>query len=258
MRKAFIALACAGSLFFAFAHGGGVGGFNTEDAGIVGNRELEITLTGDMDIAYNEDASVGTGLGLAYGVGGRFQIGVDNSWSVHKSDLKDYAFSTPEFSLKFAVIPQIFAIKTYTASGANRTIFGGDLVYTLNLPSETALSFNAGFKSDQRTAFKSWRNVNGSWVEVEPTFGRNLSVNRRESFTYAFSAIQNFDHFFVGAELFGVAYKDIDDDAKKPEWQFGLGYDFHALTVSLGFGGSFVCSDDLALSLGFTFNVGRN
>jgi hypothetical protein len=255
MKKTFIALCVAGSMFCAMAHGGGVGGFKTEDAGLVENRHLEITLTGNTD--FIGTGHYGAGLGLVYGIGNRFQIGIDNSWSVHKDDLGDYAFDVPEISMKFAIIPQILAAKTFISPGAYRTVFGGLMAYSLNLPSETVFNFNTGFEVFQRTT--PWKFEEGKWSTTGLGDGQVLYHSNDEAFTYSFSVIQNINHFFVGAELFGSAHKDMDDDAKKPEWQLGAGYDLlHTVVISLGFGGSFVSNDDLHLTLGFTFNIGGN
>lgn len=221
MKKAFIALVCAGSLVFA-GHP-----FNTDDAGVVGDRETEIEVSVGTD--FIEDGDFGAGVGLTYGIADRFHIGIGNGWRINKNDKDDRGFETPELGMKFVLVPDIFAVKA--SSALNGDGFAGFLLYTGTIESsQTGFNVNAGFES------------NGG---------------EENAFAYAFSVVQPINSFFVGGELFGSAFKDMEDDDKKPFWQLGLGYDFdNPLTLSLGFGGSFVTNDDLNITLGLTIVLG--
>jgi len=243
MKKALAALGILGSMFVAFGHGGG-GVFNTDDASVVCNKEFEIGITGVVELP--EHGEVGANLGITYGIGDRFQIGIENGFYVNKEHTDEYYFSNPELSLKFTLIEDVFAMKTFLTPGANSLEFGGMLIYSLEIPSFTKFNFNAGFESEQGAVEEQEQHG-----EEEHGHGSN-----HKAFTYSFSVIQPINKFFLGAELFGEAFKDIDDDEKKPNWRVGAGYNFDTIILSLGFGGSFVSNDDLKLKLGLTFFFG--
>lgn len=223
MKKIFLVFCCAGFVFFAQAGHP----FNTLGSVLVGDGEVEIETSVETDFV--EDGDLGIGAGIIYGIGERFNIGLGNGWTVNKKDTDKRGFETPELFMQFALIPDVLSIAGYSVIAGSD--FGSVLIYTLALKSDTELNFNTGFNKCRDED--------------------NSEVN---SFAYAFSVIQPINSLFVGAEVFGVAYKDMEE---KPSWQIGLGYEFkNSSVVSLGFGGSFDTNDDLSITLGFTFVLG--
>ena len=219
MKKAFLAFCCAGFAFVAQAGHP----FNTLGSVLVGDGEVEVIASAGTDFSGGGDVDVD--VGITYGIGERFNIGLENAWAINKKDKDTRGFDTPGLFMQFSLIPDVLSIAG--SSALNGGEFGSALVYTLALESETELNFNAGFES------------NG---------------NDENAFSYSFSVIQAIQSLFVGAEIYGSAYKDTED---KPFWQIGVGYGFeNSLILSVGFGGSFKTNDDLAITLGCTFVFG--
>jgi hypothetical protein len=219
MKKAFLAFCCAGFAFVAQAGHP----FNTLGSVLVGDGEVEVIGSAGTDFLGDGDG--GIDVGITYGIGERFNIGLENGWAVNKKDTDDRGFGTPGLFMQFSLIPDVLSIAG--SSALNGSEFGSAVVYTLALESETELNFNAGFEGD----------------------GAGYSA-----FSYSFSAIQSIESLFFGAEIYGSAYKDTEE---RPYWQIGVGYGFeNSLIVSLGFGGSFKTKDDLAITLGCTFVFG--
>jgi len=227
MKKAFIALMCTGTLFFAAAHP-----FHTNGAVILGDREAEVSIWGGTDFVENRTGDVG--VGMYYGIGDRFQIGFENFWfDRHIGDDRFHGFVAPHVSMKMAIRPDFIAIKA--ASALDGSEFSGLIGYSFELKNAgTEFNFDLGFVSG---GFES------------------------NAFAWAYSIVQPINNFFVGAEVFGEAAKGWDKDDKKPNWQIGLGHTFtrkREHIFSLGFGGSFVCKDDLFITAGVTKFFGSN
>lgn len=217
MKKAFIALLCAGTLVFA-QHP-----FNTDGAVLLDDREAEVEISGGSDFVSERTGNVK--IGLAYGIGNRFQIGMNNYWYDYESSSN---FAAPDLTMKLSIRPDFIAIKA--VSSLNAEEFGGFLLYTIKLKKmQTALNFDVGFVSDGA---------------------------EKNAFSWNYSIVQPLSKSFFGAEIYGAVDKDWDKDAKKPLWQIGLGHNFGKKRMehiaSIGFGGSFVSNDDLYITLGVT------
>lgn len=228
MKKALVVLVFAGSVFLAMGHP-----FVTNGGGILSNGETEIELAAKTDFIGEGTGDVN--LNLSYGVSDRFQIGIENFWYGKKSDHSDKGFLTPELTMKFSIRPDMFAIKA--TSSLNGETFGGYLLWTNTmklLNRKMDFSYDLGFVSDG---------------------------DDKNAFEWTYSIVNASDTWFCGAEMYGKAAKWLRKDEKKPFWQIGGGYIFanmrRPLTISLGFGGSFVSNDDLNISLGFTRVLGK-
>ena len=220
--KAFIALACAGNMFFAVGHP-----FLTNGASVLGDNETEVELSARTDFV--KEGYGGVGFSLGYGIGDRFQIGMGSAWYANKDVRSDRGFEIPDLSMKFLIRPDFVAIKAHSALNAEE--FGALMLYTLKLKEiQTELNLDLGFVSD----------------------GAEENV-----FAWAYSIVQPINNLFVGAEIYGKSAGFMEKDAKKPHWQVGLGHKIFSRkthTVSLGFGGSFVSNDDLYVTLAMTYS----
>lgn len=218
MKRMFIMLLCAGSLFLAAADHP----FNTNGAVLLKNREAAVEISGGSD--FIKDRTGNVKISVDYGIGDRFQIGMDNFWF----DTKDSnSFSAPELKMKLSIRPDFIAIKVNSLLNAKE--FGGFLLYTIKLKkSATTLNFDLGFESD------------GS---------------EDGSFAWKYSIYQPINELFFGAEVYGNVADWMEKDDKKPLWQVGFGHKIFRKklhTVSVGFGGSFVTKDDLYATIGVT------
>ena len=223
MKKVIIlllaALVCA-----AFAHP-----FAVKSAELLGNDQVEVSTI--LGTGFVEGSDIAIENDLTYGAGERFNITISNLWTVNNVDEKDRGFGAPVIGTRFGLIPDVLAIDAHSA--INGGTWGGDLIYTLALESETKFNFNIGFANDGDDVF-----------------------------TYGFAFIQPINSMFIGAELFGKAFDGMSDDEVVGEntfWNFGLGYNLSdTKTLSLGLGGDFDSNSALRLSLGFTFVLGGN
>lgn len=225
MKKALVVLVFAGSIFLAIGHP-----FVTNGGGILGNGETEVELSAGTDFVGEGIGMVG--LNLSYGIGDRFQIGMENFWYGKKDNHSDHGFLTPDVTMKFSIMPEMFAVKA--TSSLNGESFGGFLLYTMKMRKmEIDLNLDLGFVS------------NGSG---------------EDAFAWAYSIVKPINSWFVGAEIYGETADWMENDDRNPLWQIGGGYTFtkmrRPLTASIGFGGSFVTNDDLNITLGFTRVMG--
>jgi hypothetical protein len=225
MKKVIIlllaALVCA-----AFAHP-----FAVKSAELLGNDQVEVSTV--LGTGFVEGSDIAIENDLTYGAGERFNITISNLWTVNNVDEKDRGFGAPVIGTRFGLIPDVLAIDAHSA--INGGTWGGDLIYTLALESETKFNFNAGFASN--------------------LFGG-------DAFTYGFAFIQPISSMLIGAEILGYVFDGMSDAELGGEytfWNFGLGYNLSdTKTLSLGLSGDFDSNSALTLSLGFTFVLGGN
>lgn len=224
MKKALMFLLCAGTVFLVMAEHP----FETSGAVFLGDREFEVEISGGTDFIKERTGNVK--IGLNYGIGDRFQIGMDNFWFDEKDS---NSFSVPDLTMMLAIRPDFIAIKA--TSAFNGSEFGGFLLYTIKLKKMgTALNLDLGFESDG---------------------------TEKGSFAWAYSVVQPLNNSFFGAEIYGNAANWLNNDEMKPLWQIGLGHNFTRRKnhiASIGFGGSFISNDDLKITLGVTYLGGKN